>query len=133
MTTHEPSQLSRRGFLRRSGLTVGAALGTSAPIASAWPAVGADEFPRRVLGRTKLEVTSMTLGAAPSGIADDVSLRDIAEIVNLAIDLGSIRSIRPPSMASRRKESDEHSAHGAKKSTWRPKCGRTRLRMPNSR
>ena len=88
MTTHEPRQLSRRGFLRTSGLTVGAALGTSAPIASAWPAVGADEFPRRVLGRTKLEVTSMTLGAAPSGIADDVSLRDIAEIVNLAIDLG---------------------------------------------
>ena len=88
MTTNEPGQLSRRSFLRRSGLTVGAALGTSAPISSAWPAVTSDEFPRRVLGRTKLEVTSMTLGAAPSGIANDVSLRDIAEIVNLAIDLG---------------------------------------------
>jgi hypothetical protein len=45
-------------------------------------------LPRRVLGRTRLEVTCLTLGAAPCGIADDVSLDEVSQIVNLAVDLG---------------------------------------------
>ena len=54
--------------------------------AAAREAVG--EMPRRVLGRTKLSVTCMTLGTAPAGIAKTISPQEVARVVNTALDLG---------------------------------------------
>jgi predicted aldo/keto reductase-like oxidoreductase len=48
----------------------------------------ADPLPRRVLGRTKTEVTTMTLGTAPCGLSPDIPPAEIAKIVNYALDLG---------------------------------------------
>lgn len=87
MSKKERSRISRRNFVQTASLAVSAAaLGTAVNVL---PAATADRLlSRRVLGRTKLEVTAMTLGAAPCGIAGDVSVEEVSQIVNLAIDLG---------------------------------------------
>jgi predicted aldo/keto reductase-like oxidoreductase len=59
---------------------------TAAAVPAADP--GAGELPRRVLGRTGLEVTCMSLGTAPAGIAKSISAPQVARIVNEALDLG---------------------------------------------
>ncbi len=43
---------------------------------------------RRTLGRTKLDVTIMTLGTAPFGIADDVPAEEGVQIVREALEAG---------------------------------------------
>jgi aryl-alcohol dehydrogenase-like predicted oxidoreductase len=60
------------------------------PLQGAEPASSqpADPLPQRVLGRTGVSVTTLTLGTAPCGSADGVSPRQIAEIVNVALDEG---------------------------------------------
>lgn len=81
--------MSRRRFVCKTG-----AVASVAVLARGFSPTlkGADQrsvaLPRRALGRTKLEVTPITLGAAPCGIASDVSVDEVSEIVNLAIDLG---------------------------------------------
>jgi len=64
-----------------------AALGATAASTSAAD-TNSGELPRRVLGRTGLEVTCMTLGTAPAGIAKDISPKQVGKIVNEALDLG---------------------------------------------
>ena len=89
MSLNELHDRSRRDFLCEAGMLAGAAaLGTTAvPVRAAdKPALG--ELPRRVLGRTKLDVTACTLGSAPCGIAPSVTIEEIARIVNVAIDEG---------------------------------------------
>jgi uncharacterized protein len=88
MDRDDRSRISRRTFVRNAGVIAGAAA-LAGPMADAAGAdAAAGELSRRVLGKTKLEVTTMTLGAAPCGIADDVSLEEVSQIVNRAIDLG---------------------------------------------
>jgi predicted aldo/keto reductase-like oxidoreductase len=48
----------------------------------------ADELPKRVLGRTGVSVTALTLGTAPSGFTKPHSTKNVADCVNAAIDLG---------------------------------------------
>ena len=47
-----------------------------------------DGWPRRVLGRTNVPVTTMTLGTAPCGLCPKILPPEIAKIVNDALDLG---------------------------------------------
>jgi len=82
-------RISRRGFVRRVGCVAGTAAlasGASPSLAAADAAPG--ELPRRVLGRTGLSVTCMTLGTAPCGIAKSISAPEVADVVNEALDLG---------------------------------------------
>lgn len=89
MDINERKTVSRRGFVRTATVSAGVAvLGTSLRALPAVPAETPRALPRRVLGRTKLEVTCMTLGSAPCGIARDVSVEEVGRITNLAIDLG---------------------------------------------
>jgi hypothetical protein len=67
------------------------ALGAGAsPVAAAETASAdaAPPLPRRVLGRTGLSITCMTLGTAPAGIAKTITPPQVARVVNEAIDLG---------------------------------------------
>lgn len=88
MSNTRLTALSRREFLYDAGcLAGGAALGAVAgPAFAADPAAG--EWPTRVLGRTNVPVTLMTLGTAPSGLSKHVTVDQISGIVNEAIDLG---------------------------------------------
>ncbi|MCY2995506.1 MAG: aldo/keto reductase [Planctomycetota bacterium] len=88
MSPNRPSPLSRRDFLHDTALLAGAVIGGGAALAAETPAVNDDRLPRRVLGRTNLDVTCLTLGSAPCGIAPAVSVQEVARIVNLAIDEG---------------------------------------------
>lgn len=89
MAMNEQQRISRRDFVQTAGVIAGtAALGKPTGPQPAQAATAGGELPRRVLGRTGLEVTCMTLGCAPAGIAKDVSVDELAGIVNLAIDLG---------------------------------------------
>jgi hypothetical protein len=89
MPKQDESRISRRSFVGQAGKLAGVgALGAEADCWSALAGPAGDKLPRRVLGRTKLEVTCMTLGAAPCGIASDVSVEEVSQIVNLALDLG---------------------------------------------
>jgi predicted aldo/keto reductase-like oxidoreductase len=90
MSNNQPNSISRRGFVGQFGRAAGAAaLG-----AGTGSALGADtdapasELPRRILGKTGLSVTCMSLGTAPCGIAKDISPRQVADVVNTALDLG---------------------------------------------
>jgi uncharacterized protein len=87
-TNPEPG-LPRREFLCATSALAGAtALSAALDSLAAAPAGGNPPLPRRVLGRTKLEVTIMTLGAAPFGIADDVPIEEGVQIVHEALDAG---------------------------------------------
>ena len=46
------------------------------------------ELPRRVLGKTQVSLTALTLGTAPCGFAKPHSPQNVADCVNAAIDLG---------------------------------------------
>ena len=88
--------LSRRSFVRRSGLLAGGALigsqaASSTVVAQAVPPAAQPDgqpWPTRVLGKTGVPVTTMTLGTAPCGLSPKIPPREIAQIVNEAVDLG---------------------------------------------
>lgn len=84
------SGISRREFLYQTGcLAGGMALGTAASAAiGAEPASAAGDWPTRVLGRTGVPVTLMTLGTAPCGLSKHVSIDQISGIVQEALDQG---------------------------------------------
>jgi len=91
--------MNRRTFVRRTGALAGGILlgteGAGSPAAEPpdetlpTPAIPAAEpWPRRVLGRTGVPVTTMTLGTAPCGLCPKILPPQIAKIVNYALDLG---------------------------------------------
>jgi predicted aldo/keto reductase-like oxidoreductase len=80
------SPISRRGFLQHTG-----ALGGSALIASqaaAQPSAADQALPRRVLGRTDLEVSVLGLGTWPSGRSETVDIPAVIRLVHETLDLG---------------------------------------------
>lgn len=96
MTKKKQSTISRRAFVSRGGMVAGGVLlgnGNAPPAVAKDPAVKepnpvAGELPRRMLGRTNVPVTTMTLGTAPCGLSPDIPPPEIAKIVNYAIDQG---------------------------------------------
>ena len=90
MSNHDQSRVSRRSFVQQTGLLAGGAiLGASPPLADAAQRAPANgELPRRVLGKTKIPITALTLGTAPAGFSRHVSPRQIADLVNTALDEG---------------------------------------------
>lgn len=97
MSSNRSSELSRRTFLGRSsilagGVLLGAGPGSAAAqqaaARAAGPGSGGLSLPKRVLGRTGVEVTTMTLGTAPCGLSPQIPPPEIAKIVNFAIDQG---------------------------------------------
>jgi hypothetical protein len=97
VSNEQRASISRRGFVRRTGLAAGGLLlGATASTATAadppkeatTPSVGIGNLPRRVLGRTGAEVTAMSLGTAPCGLCPKILPPEIADIVNYALDLG---------------------------------------------
>jgi predicted aldo/keto reductase-like oxidoreductase len=80
--------LSRRTFVRQSGLLAGGAL-LAAKAADAAPATAISAtLPKRTLGRTGLEVSALALGTWPSGMCRDITIEQVDVIVNEAIDSG---------------------------------------------
>ena len=99
MTDRDKSEISRRKFVRQSGLlAAGATFAADSIAASAEdnanqttpPIPG--EFPRAVLGRTGESVTRITLGTVPTGMPEGATPRDVARMVDAALKAG-IRSI----------------------------------------
>ena len=88
MPEEKLSHISRRGFIRQAPAAVLAA-GAASVVAAETPAPQASQpLPRRVLGRTNLQVTCMTLGTAPCGFALAITPPQVGEIVKNALDLG---------------------------------------------
>lgn len=89
---NSPSVVSRRSFVGRGGLLAGGMLlGQVGSPSRAEPAATAGStgtLPTRVLGRTGVPVSALTLGTAPAGHAPKISSEQIAKIVNVAIDEG---------------------------------------------
>jgi predicted aldo/keto reductase-like oxidoreductase len=82
-------RISRREFVYRSGAAAGGAiLATGAVQAAAPAAARRDAIPKRVLGKTGVEVSTMTLGTAPCGFVKPANPGLVAQCVNTAIDLG---------------------------------------------
>jgi len=93
VSSEQSQPISRRAFVRQTGVvaggallgaTVGASVGASAGAAESGPG----EVPRRELGKTGVSVTLLTLGTAPCGFAKPHSPENVARCVNAAIDLG---------------------------------------------
>ncbi|MEI8373875.1 MAG: aldo/keto reductase [Planctomycetota bacterium] len=80
------SRVSRRKFLHQTGAAVGSVILGVASSASA--STAAEGLPRRVLGKTKIPVSILTLGTAPCGQSNFGTSRQVAEIVNAAVDEG---------------------------------------------
>lgn len=92
MSSEQKSRMSRRLFVRQTGVLAGGVLlgtgpGTVQSAEPAAPSVGGP-LPQRVLGRTGVSVTTFTLGTAPCGFAKGVSPHQIGDIVNAALDEG---------------------------------------------
>ncbi len=92
MSDRKSSSLSRRTFVRQTGLLAGGMLlgagGRRSAAAEETPAPVSGPLPLRVLGRTGAKVTAMTLGTAPCGMCPDIPPSEIAKIVNYAVDQG---------------------------------------------
>lgn len=93
MSEQKKSNISRRTFVRRGGLLAGGMLVGAGGRKAAEGSETRDrssnaDWPRRVLGRTKVPVTTMTLGTAPAGLCPKILPPEIAEIVRYALDLG---------------------------------------------
>jgi predicted aldo/keto reductase-like oxidoreductase len=84
---------TRRQFHGRVGALASGLLGAPSVVTGLFgrnKAVAAlgEDLPRRVLGRTGLEVTTMTLGTAPCGLSPKIPVEEIGQIVLHAIELG---------------------------------------------
>jgi len=92
MSDEKKPAISRRTFVRRTGLTAGGMLMGTKTATSAEadaPCRAADkQLPRRKFGKTNESVTSLAMGLTPSGFSRHVSARQIAALVNTAIDSG---------------------------------------------
>jgi predicted aldo/keto reductase-like oxidoreductase len=88
MSVSKERGISRREFVCQAGSAAMAFPVVSALAAESSPKGAAGELPRRVLGRTNLSVTCMTLGTAPCGISSAISVQQVADVVNAALDLG---------------------------------------------
>jgi uncharacterized protein len=92
MSEKKSSDMTRRGFIKQAPAAVLAASAASSLVASAVAETvttkASKPLPRRVLGRTKLDVSSMTLGTAPCGMSPAINPAQVAGIVNTAMDLG---------------------------------------------
>ena len=82
---------SRRDFLRQTsliagGLFLGAARLSAIPLLSS--GTTAKALPQRILGKTRAQVSTLSLDIAPCGLSTAVSTRQIADIVNAALDQG---------------------------------------------
>ncbi len=92
VTSPDRSGISRRVFVKKSSLLAGGVIAGAASQQTAMtqePAtVDAGPFPTRVLGRTKQEVTTLTLGTAPCGLSPKIPPAEIAKIVDEALELG---------------------------------------------
>lgn len=90
MSAEKSSHLSRRTFVRQSGLLAGGMLlaGNRSAVADDTPPPVSGPLPLRTLGRTGAKVTAMTLGTAPCGLCPDIPPTEIAKIVDYAVDQG---------------------------------------------
>ena len=89
MSNNSSHGISRREFVRQTSVLAGGALYAGAAIeAAAAPATEEGAIPKRVLGKTGVPVTVMTLGTAPSGFIQPHNPKHVADCVNAAIDLG---------------------------------------------
>ncbi len=96
MSETSKTNLSRRSFVRQSGLLAGGALIGSraaqrvAAAETAPVAVKSDgkPWPTRKLGATGVELTTLTLGTAPCGLSPKIPPKEIALIVDEALELG---------------------------------------------
>ena len=81
-------RISRRGFVYQTGVLAGGALwGAAAGEPAAAPAAS-DAIPNRILGKTGVPLSVMTLGTAPAGFIKPHNPKHVADCVNAAIDLG---------------------------------------------
>jgi len=85
-------RIPRRTFIQQTGALAGGLLlgACSRPSRKTEPAptLAEGELPRRLLGRTGVEVTTFTLGNAPAGFSKFVNTKQIAEQVTAALELG---------------------------------------------
>ncbi len=90
MSHEKGTNLSRRTFVHRSGLLAGGMLlgAGGQGTADEAPAAVSGPLPLRVLGRTGVKVTAMTLGTAPCGLSPAIPPSEIAKIINYAVDQG---------------------------------------------
>ncbi|MCU0962533.1 MAG: aldo/keto reductase [Pirellulaceae bacterium] len=93
MLRDDNANVSRRMFVRQSGLLAGGVLLGGKAAAAAQPVLApqapdAGPLSQRVLGRTGVSVTTLTLGTAPCGLCPKIPPPEIADIVRVALDLG---------------------------------------------
>ncbi len=89
MSQQSSGRVSRREFVYRTGALAGGAILAQGAVHSAAPAADRrDAIPKRVLGKTGVAVTAMTLGTAPAGFIKPANPKLVAQCVNAAIDLG---------------------------------------------
>ncbi len=81
-----PSPVTRRRFVQQTGLLAGGAF--LAGIHRGQSAEVDGTLPQRILGRTGVKLSTLTLGTAPCGQSKEYGVKDVAEVVDTAIELG---------------------------------------------
>lgn len=87
MSEYHSCGIDRRSFLWQAGVAAGG-LWLGAGGVRADPPDAAGQLAKRVLGKTGVSVTTMTLGTAPCGFAKPHSIQRVVDCVNAALDLG---------------------------------------------
>ncbi len=81
-------KIDRREFIKELGLITGVIIGgISSSDESIEVDIGGD-IPKRILGRTGIEVSTLALGMGPLGINREIDQKEVDRLVNLCIDLG---------------------------------------------
>ncbi len=80
------ADLSRRSFMGRASAWAGAAL-VNPGTPSRLPGRAA-ELPKRLLGKSGVEVPALALGTWPCGMCEQISVQHVARLVGACLDLG---------------------------------------------
>ena len=92
MSDSNSNEVSRRAFVGGAGLLAGGVFvraGRAPAADDTRDARGsAGEIPRRVLGKTNVSTAVLSLGTGTVGLSPAVSSRQIADMVNVALDSG---------------------------------------------
>lgn len=86
MSSYRADRFSRRSFLQGASVLGGSAL--LAGRAAAAPAALSRPLPRRVLGKTNQEVTTLALGTWPCGRCKELDVDAVGRLVKESLDLG---------------------------------------------
>jgi aryl-alcohol dehydrogenase-like predicted oxidoreductase len=87
MSNQPSGSVTRRGFVKGTGVLIGTAASSSLAVGQQAGGAGATQVPRQVLGRTGVQVSRLGIGCAPFQ-RQELGVDEVAEVLHRGLQLG---------------------------------------------